>query len=582
MADELQGGLTLAGAETAGTPDPVTNPLAALQAQALAQGKAKQDYLTQQQAAYNKDMTEYAAQVAAARQPENNEAQMWGTMANAAALQRPMDSMGTMLARVGGAYGGFQESEQQSNLKNQGELTKMRQAEVRALEAKDQSAALTRALYGQNKGFEPRRNSDGTTTVYDKNTGIPVGTYGPQDIGKITQLTQTLAKAAVDKGDFKTLDEATQWAHGEAIRIVTASDKQVGNRKEPLAGNVGGVPTTPPAAPQAMRKPMLGERLSQRTDGAPVSEDWNRMAGETLAIEQSATETDNARPQDVETHKQNVQQLLEHIKTLPLDQQQDVMRNYARYTANPNAGTLKGVESSLTRAGSLPGQTTMPKLDIVRQAGEKETSVESAKTYAGLFAESVAKPAQAFANTGKIMQDFNTLGQMNHALKNGKLKEFMGGEAGKYALSFLPENSDLRKGIANAQEAEKLTAGMVNQILLAAKGVQTEGDAQRARSQVTSIGTDPDANKYLEAYINETARQLKMREQSGLDHKNAKGTFEGYDKTWSEHPIMKDAKGSVKKLGSEWIGVTQYVDKFKAKNPGATDADAVQYWNKVK
>ena len=45
---------------------------------------------------------------------------------------------------------------------------------------------------------------------------------------------------------------------------------------------------------------------------------------------------------------------------------------------------------------------------------------------------------------------------------------------------------------------------------------------------------------------------------------------------------MKEAKGSVKKLGSLWIGLTQYVDKFKAKYPGATDSDAVASWNRVK
>lgn len=202
--------------------------------------------------------------------------------------------------------------------------------------------------------------------------------------------------------------------------------------------------------------------------------------------------------------------------------------------------------------------------------------------YAESFNTDVLKPLQSFQDTNRIMQDFNNLGAMNAALKNGKLKEFMGGETGKWATSFLPEDSDLRKGISNAQEAEKLTQQMVNKILLAAKGVQTEGDAQRARSQVTSIGIDPDANKYIEAFIGETARQLKLREQSGLAHKSKTGNWEGYDQAWQNNPLMKEAKGSVKKLGSQWIGLTQYVDKFKAKYPEATDSDAVASWNRVK
>jgi hypothetical protein len=60
-----------------------------------------------------------------------------------------------MLGRTGAAYGQQQAQEQQTNLKNQGDLTKLRQAEVRALEGKDQQASLVKALYGGNKGMNP-------------------------------------------------------------------------------------------------------------------------------------------------------------------------------------------------------------------------------------------------------------------------------------------------------------------------------------------------------------------------------------------------------------------------------------------
>jgi hypothetical protein len=522
------------------------NPQGALQNFAVEQAKKKQSYLEQRQEEYSRDMAQFAQMVEQSRQPEASEAGRWGSIAQGFSSVAPTwGNIGGMLGKGGAEYGKFVDQTQQMDVKNQGDLTKLRQAEVRALESKDQSAAMMKQLYGQNKGFEPRKNSDGTTTVYDKNTGLPVGTYGPQDIGKLTQLTQTLAKAAVEKGEYATLDEATHWAHTEALRLIEDSNAKMGNRTKPLAGDVGGVPTTDQPA-------------------AEVSTPQPEAVGKALAEETSAG------------HEDNIAALKNHIASLPPEARAEVERNFQRYVARPNAGTLKGVESALTRSNA------MPKKDIPGAEARKETAGASAKTYEGLFAENVAKPAVAFANTGKIMQDFNTLGQMNHALKNGKFKEFMAGETGKYALSFLPADSELRKGIANAQEAEKLTAGMVNQILLAAKGVQTEGDAQRARSQVTSIGTDPDANAYLEAYISETARQLKMREQAGLAHKNKRGTFEGYDDAWSNHPLMKEAKGSVKKLGSQWIGATQYIDKFKAKNPGATDSDAVQSWNRVK
>ena len=109
----------------------------------MQQGQQRQSYLEQQQAAYNRDMERYAQMVEQSRQPEANEAAMWGSMAGAAAKVRPeVGNLGQMLGAVGGAYGGFQDQQQQMNLKNQADLTKLRQAEVRALETKDQNAAM--------------------------------------------------------------------------------------------------------------------------------------------------------------------------------------------------------------------------------------------------------------------------------------------------------------------------------------------------------------------------------------------------------------------------------------------------------
>lgn len=246
-----------------------------------------------------------------------------------------------------------------------------------------------------------------------------------------------------------------------------------------------------------------------------------------------------------------------------------------------NVTVPPGGEPGATVATPEEAPAPLAPLNKPAKAAAIKTAEGSAEMYTKSFDDNVVKPAAAFANTGKIMQDFNALGQMQTALKNGKIKEFMAGEGGRYLMPLLGENSDLRKGIANAQEADKLTQQMVNQILLAAKGVQTEGDAQRARSQVTSVGVDPDANAYIEAFVTETARQLQEREKLGLAYKQAKGTFEGYDSVWREAPIMKEARGSVKKVGKTWVGVSQYIEKFKAKNPGATDFDAIKSWNRV-
>lgn len=253
--------LTQVGAAQLGTPSPATNPQGALQTMIMGQAAKRQSYLEQQQEAYNRDLNRYAQMVEQSHQAEDSEAGRWSAIAGGFSSVAPTwGNIGGMLGRGGAEYGKFINDTNNQNLKEQGDLTKLRQNEVRALESKDQNAALTKALYGQNKRFEPRRNADGTTTVFDGSTGLPVGTYGPQDIGKVTAMTQVLAKAAFDKGEYATLDEAVQWAQGEALRLVGSANVATGNRTAPLAGNIGGVPTA--EAPVVEEAPGVTTKLT--------------------------------------------------------------------------------------------------------------------------------------------------------------------------------------------------------------------------------------------------------------------------------------------------------------------------------
>ena len=500
----------------------------------------KQSYLEQQQEAYNADMEKYAQMVQQSQQPGANEAQMWGSMAGAASSVAPTwGNIGAMLGRTGQAYGNQQALEQQMNLKNQADLTKTRQAEVRALEGKDQQAAMIKALYGgKGAGAPVVKVVDGKLIKYDPLTNSTEVLSGSQDQVK-KDLFKTFYNAAV-KNEMADPE-------GYAQAQVEKTLGQFGGTT--VAGRSNAIPGVRSAQPE--EQPLgIGQR--QGPEGS---------------VDIAGSLADQLSPQDAAL----------------------ASRLITRINANPSAAAndTKRLEEILVKyqggaPAPAPGSDALAYPDKAKKGAREESFKEGAKMYGKSFEENVLAPAQAFQDTGKIMQDFNNLGEMQNALKNGKLKEFMAGETGKWAMSLLPDTSDLRKGISNAQEAEKLTSGMVNKILLAAKGVQTEGDAQRARQQVTSVGIDPDANKYMEAYINETARQLKMREQAGLAHKDKTGSWEGYDQSWQSSPIMKEAKGSVKKLGNTWIGLTQYIGKFKEKNPDATDSDAVASWNRVK
>ena len=93
---------------------------------ALANNQQRQSYLEQQQAAYNRDLEQYARMVEEARQPGYNDAGRWGAMAEAASRVSPQyGNLGAMLGQIGGAYGRSIQMEQAANLRNQTELTKM-------------------------------------------------------------------------------------------------------------------------------------------------------------------------------------------------------------------------------------------------------------------------------------------------------------------------------------------------------------------------------------------------------------------------------------------------------------------------
>lgn len=539
MAEPMQGGLNQ------------INPAAAVAGGGNAQqtqmfqelmdvGKRRQSYLEQQQAAYNTDMEKYAQMVQQSQQPDANEAQMWGSMAGAAASVAPTwGNIGTMLGRTGQAYGNQQALEQQMNIKNQAELTKTRQAELRALESKDQNTQLIKAMYGGNKGMNPTiKVVDGKMIKYDPLTGTTEVLSGSQD-----QIKKDLFKTFYNAAVKNEMADPEAYAQQQVEKTLS----QFGGTT--VTGKSNAVPGTRSVQEEELP---LGIGNRQGPEGS---------------VDIAGPLADQLSPQDAAL----ASRLITRINANPAAAANDTKR-------------LEEILSKYQSGSNAPAQSADPVkyLDKPKQAAGIESSKEGAKMYAKSFEETVLAPLQSFQDTGRIMQDFNNLGEMQNALKNGKIKEFMAGETGKWAMSLLPDNSDLRKGIANAQEAEKLTSGMVNKILMAAKGVQTEGDAQRARQQVTSVGIDPDANKYMEAYINETARQLKMREESGLAHKKSTGSWEGYDSAWANSPLMKEAKGSVKKLGTGWIGLTQYMAKFKEKNSGATDSDAIASWNRVK
>ena len=225
--------------------------------QMMESGQKKQSYLEQQQAAYNADMEKYAQMVQQSQQPDSREAQMWGSMAGAAANVAPTwGNIGAMLGKTGEAYGNFQAQDQALNLKNQADLTKMRQAEVRALEGKDQQAAMLKALYGGNKGLNPViKVVDGKLVKYDPISDTTTVLSGSQD-----QIKKDLFKTFYQSAVKNEMSDPEAYAQAQVEKTLAQFGGTV------VTGKDTGIPgtrsvTQPEVAPVINEQPLgLGER----------------------------------------------------------------------------------------------------------------------------------------------------------------------------------------------------------------------------------------------------------------------------------------------------------------------------------
>lgn len=230
----------------------------------IAGSQQRQNYLEQQQEAYNRDLQRYASFVEKSQQPENNEAAMWGSMAKAAAgTPGGWINTGTMLANIGGAYGDHQALRQHMDIRNQADLTKTRQAEVRALEASKQNSDLMRTLYGKSVTPEQLR------TVY-------------------TGARNEAAQIAKDH-KFESAEARAQWIEDYAKRAVNTYQQNFSVQTGAAYG-VRGTPATDVTAnsaelPDLSAQPIgMGERK-----GAKDTVDVAGPLSDLLSKEDAAT-----------------------------------------------------------------------------------------------------------------------------------------------------------------------------------------------------------------------------------------------------------------------------------------------------
>lgn len=230
----------------------------------------------------------------------------------------------------------------------------------------------------------------------------------------------------------------------------------------------------------------------------------------------------------------------------------------------------------------LGGQVVIRNLDTgkidqaVSQPARTEINMPKVETSARInanedFTKNVYRPVQdAARNNAVVASRLDALESLPINEQTG-----WGTEAKSTAASILVglgyNNEDAKALASNAQTFKSIQARQVNDELNAAKGPQTEGDAQRAKTTYASLGNTPQANKY----INDLQRAIIKR-------KNAEAKYyrENYDRALGE--------GDLSRLERDWMSsaeasrsIFDYPEMKKWSNvkpaPGAASSGGTNY-----
>jgi hypothetical protein len=199
------------------------------------------------------------------------------------------------------------------------------------------------------------------------------------------------------------------------------------------------------------------------------------------------------------------------------------------FAANPSDPRIREIDNAILKETTFaPAANTyvnMPKVETSARVNANED-----------FTKNVYRPVQDSArNNAVVASRLDALESLPINEQTG-----WGTEAKSTAASILVglgyNNEDAKSLASNAQTFKSIQARQVNDELNAAKGPQTEGDAQRAKTTYASLGNTPQANKY----INDLQRAIIKRKNS-----EAKYYRENYDRALNE--------GDLSRLERDWM-----------------------------
>lgn len=132
---------------------------------------------------------------------------------------------------------------------------------------------------------------------------------------------------------------------------------------------------------------------------------------------------------------------------------------------------------------------------------------------------------------------------------------------------------------SNLQQVRPLLAKIANDRLLLAKGVQTEGDAQRAYDEFIKITDTQKAADFMYAWTEELANRAKFKDELYRASAAEQGTWQRGKDYWQQSDYAQTAPVALLN-GRPWA-FSDWRSRFLEQNENATIQDAVQEWNRL-
>lgn len=239
-------------------------------------------------------------------------------------------------------------------------------------------------------------------------------------------------------------------------------------------------------------------------------------------------------------------------------------------------GLIEGSPEFIKRVTEL--NNPKPAVSINNQAQGEE-----AKGLATLRVADVQRITEDAYNARDTLQSINQMDAMD--LKTGAfepLKATLGSIAMAMGMDkFAAELSN----VAGAQGFNAISFRMVNAVLNQAKGPQTEGDAQRARSTIASLGNEGAANDFIIATMRANALRKIEKHEFYQDRLDGGKSVSETRKEWKDYMTKTPNLSEVGKVSDPDTGLPVYFYQFKERaiqnRPNVTQEEIVQAWRQA-